>query len=122
MDTAGSQAHGSRSYAAIGLVLQRALALSLAACVPLLALYGAAAPLLRALGQQTELAAAAARYVRIFAPAVPRHAANNCLYRTLACQGGACMGAGVKARHAAVSWCSVSVAWRLSGSVAPSQL
>jgi MATE family multidrug resistance protein len=88
VDTAGSQAHGSRSYEAIGLVLQRALALSLAACVPLLALYGAAGPVLRALGQQAELAGAAARYVRIFAPVVPLHAANSCLYRTLACQGG----------------------------------
>lgn len=87
VDTFGSQAHGSRSYAAIGLVLQRALAFSLATCAPLMLLYACAHPLLLALGQQAALAAAAARYIHLFAPVVPLHAINLCLYRTLASQG-----------------------------------
>ena len=97
LDTVGSQAHGSRSFPAVGLALQRALLLSLAACVPLLGLYAAAGPVLRALGQQPGVAAAAARYTRLYAARIPLHAVVLCLYRTLASQGAR---AGVPTRDA----------------------
>ena len=87
VDTFAAQAHGSRSFAAIGVVLQRALLLSGLACVPLLALFAAMRPLLLLLGQQGRLAVAAARYIQLYAPAVPLHAAVLCMFRTLASQG-----------------------------------
>lgn len=69
IDTFSSQAHGGAHFAAIGATLQKGLALSLAACVPLMALYWWSAPVLLALGQEAQLVAAAARYIRLFSGA-----------------------------------------------------
>lgn len=60
LDTHASQAHGCGAHAAIGLTLQRGLALSLLASVPLMLIYiPGIAPLLRLLRQEPALAAAA---------------------------------------------------------------
>lgn len=88
LDTFGSQAHGSRSFPAVGLALQRALLLSLLTCLPLMALYGASPWVLRSvLGQEADLAVAAGRYTRIYALKIPLHACILCMYRCLASQG-----------------------------------
>ena len=103
VDTFVSQAHGSRSFRSIGLTLQRALLVSLLTCVPLMLLYACMHPVLLLLGQDPQLAAAAARYTLLYAPKVPLHAAILCCYRTLANQGGG--GEALRARPPACGGC-----------------
>ena len=106
-----------------GIVLQRALLLALLACVPLMLLYWQALPVLLALGQERALAAAAARYVRIFAATIPLHATMLCLYRTLAAQGAAAyvLAASIVfcAVTAPINWAFIFwLGWGLDGSAA----
>lgn len=81
VDTFVSQTHGAAQHALIGITLQRALLVAISACIPILALYTQAERLLRALGQEADLAAAAARYIALYSPLLPLHAAILCLYR-----------------------------------------
>ena len=59
--TLTGQAHGAKNYDVVGITLQRSLAVCAAALAPLSALWHNAKPLLTALGQQPEIAAASAR-------------------------------------------------------------
>ncbi|PRW44986.1 MATE efflux family [Chlorella sorokiniana] len=123
VDTFSSQAHGSRTFPAIGVVLQRALLLALLTCVPLMLLYWQALPVLLVLGQERALAAAAARYTRTFAGKIPLHAVALCLYRTLAAQGAAAHVLAASAVYcgvtAPINWALISwLGWGLDGSAA----
>ena len=106
-----------------GVVLQRALLLALLTCVPLMLLYWQALPVLLVLGQERALAAAAARYTRIFAGKVPLHAVALCLYRTLAAQGAAAHVLAASIVYcgvtAPINWALISwLGWGLDGSAA----
>lgn len=106
-----------------GVVLQRALLLALLTCVPLMLLYWQALPVLLVLGQERALAAAAARYTRIFAGKVPLHAVALCLYRTLAAQGAAAHVLAASVVYcgvtAPINWALISwLGWGLDGSAA----
>ncbi len=106
-----------------GVVLQRALLLALLTCVPLMLLYWQALPVLLVLGQEHALAAAAARYTRIYAARIPLHAVALCLYRTLAAQGAAAPVLAASAVYcgvtAPINWAFISwLGWGLDGSAA----
>ncbi len=87
IDTFATQAYGAGERRLIGVTLQRALALVLLACIPLLGLYLQAEPVLRVLGQQAELAALTAHYLRLFSPMLVLQGVGLCMYRYLTAQG-----------------------------------
>lgn len=87
IDTLATQAHGASEHAALGIVLQRALVVTLACWVPLAAVYLHAAPLLTLLGEPAGLSARAGRYVALFSPVLALHGAAFCVLRYLIAQG-----------------------------------
>ena len=87
VDTCASQAHGAGARALVGVSLQRAVLVSLLACLPVLALYLRAGLLLRWLGEEEQVAAAAGRYVLLASPFLFLHAVILCVYRYLIAQG-----------------------------------
>lgn len=87
MDTFCSQSNGAGRHRLLGITLQRGVAITLLACLPLMLLYTQAHTVLGALGQEPELAAAAGRYIRLYSPLIPIHGTVLCVYRYLIAQG-----------------------------------
>jgi Na+-driven multidrug efflux pump len=78
METFCGQAHGARRYALVGVVLQRALAISLAYCAAAVLLWTRGAALLARMGQDPEIAAAAGAFTLALGPALVLDAADQC--------------------------------------------
>ncbi|KAL4421824.1 hypothetical protein ABPG77_001613 [Micractinium sp. CCAP 211/92] len=87
VDTLCGQAVGARNLRAVGLVLQRALLVNLCFGGAIAAAWWRSERLFLALGQEAELAAASARYLRILAPALPVMGTTEACKRWLMAQG-----------------------------------
>ncbi|GBF97494.1 hypothetical protein Rsub_10417 [Raphidocelis subcapitata] len=77
LETMCGQAYGAGDYKALGLLLQRALLICCAACVPVGALWLGSESLLVAMGQEPAIAAAASRYLILCIP---------CLFLSISCE------------------------------------
>ncbi|GFR46409.1 hypothetical protein Agub_g7991, partial [Astrephomene gubernaculifera] len=102
-ETLSGQAHGARNPCALAATLHRSLAVCAAAAVPVTALWWNAGPLLRALGQQPEVAAMAARYLRLTLPALYGHTVFSCIDKHLLAQGVVAPGVAITATATALS-------------------
>ena len=71
IDPLMAQAHGARDARLMGLTLQRGLAIAVLLSLPLAAAWWSTGPVLRAAGQDLELAGMAERYVRVQLPLIP---------------------------------------------------
>lgn len=78
METFCGQAHGARRYQLVGVVLQRALAISLAYCACALLLWTRGTRLLVRMGQDPQIAAAAGSFTLALGPALVLDAADQC--------------------------------------------
>lgn len=78
METFCGQAYGARRYAMVGVVLQRALAISLAYCAAALLLWTRGGALLLRMGQDPQIAAAAGEFTMALGPALVLDAADQC--------------------------------------------
>ncbi|GFR39891.1 hypothetical protein Agub_g396, partial [Astrephomene gubernaculifera] len=74
------------NYGMLGLVLQRALLVCWAACVPVALLWSQAPRLLAAMHQQPDIVAGASRYLSIATPALFLSVLSACLFRYLVTQ------------------------------------
>ena len=94
LETLCGQAYGARNYRAVGIALQRALALTglLAALVGLV--WFQADVLLRAVGQDPQIAKGSARFLKLAIPAMVAMSALECLKRYLMAQV-CCWAAGL---------------------------
>lgn len=86
METFCGQAHGARRYQMVGVVLQRALAISLTYCVGALLLWTRGTYLLVRMGQDPRIAAAAGSFTLALGPALVLDAADQCCRRYLSAQ------------------------------------
>ncbi|GLI58905.1 hypothetical protein VaNZ11_000687 [Volvox africanus] len=86
-ETLSGQAHGAGNSTALGLTLQRSLAVCSAAAAPISALWWNAEPILTSLGQAPEIAAGAARYLQLTLPALYSFLVFRCVDRHLLAQG-----------------------------------
>jgi MATE family multidrug resistance protein len=80
------QAFGAKDYKSLGLVLQRAMLVCWAACVPIVLGLMNSEPLLLHAGQQPEIAAGAAQYLRLLLPCLFTSTASECLRKYLLSQ------------------------------------
>lgn len=89
VDTFASQASGAGNAPLLGVILQRALAINAAACVPPILLWWLApGTTLLFWEEDPSMAAAALRYARLWSPVLVLHASSQCVYRYLVAQGG----------------------------------
>ncbi|KIY99568.1 MATE efflux family protein [Monoraphidium neglectum] len=86
METFCGQAYGARKYQMVGVVLQRALAISLAYCAGALLLWTRGTYLLVRMGQDPQIAAAAGAFTLALGPALVLDAADQCCRRYLSAQ------------------------------------
>ena len=86
METLCGQAYGARSYKELGFVLQRALLICWTACVPVAFLWASIQPLLLSLGQPTEIASMAARYLALCIPCLFLTILTDCAKKYLQAQ------------------------------------
>ncbi|GLC40447.1 hypothetical protein PLESTB_001346900 [Pleodorina starrii] len=86
METMCGQAYGAGNYSMLGLVLQRALLICWAACVPIALFWTQAHRLMLALHQEPLIVAGACKYLAIATPAVFLASVSSCLYRYLVTQ------------------------------------
>ncbi|KAG2444666.1 hypothetical protein HXX76_001410 [Chlamydomonas incerta] len=86
METLCGQAYGAKNYPMLGLILQRALLICWAACVPIALFWSQADRLLMLLHQQPEIVAGACRYLHIATPALFLSAISSCVFRYLVTQ------------------------------------
>ncbi|KAL4448284.1 hypothetical protein ABPG75_005503 [Micractinium tetrahymenae] len=103
VDTLCGQAVGARNHRLVGLILQRALLVNLCFGGAIAAAWWKSEYLFLALGQEPELAAASARYLRILAPALPVMGTTEACKRWLMAQGVVRPATVVTAAAAALS-------------------
>lgn len=77
------QAYGARNYRALGEVLQRALLVCWAACIPVALLWCRSAEVMVAVGQDPAIAAMAGRYLALCIPCLFLGITNDCLKKYL---------------------------------------
>ena len=93
LETLCGQAYGAGNYRAVGVALQRALALTGLLAVAVCVVWTQADVLLRALGQDAAIADGSARFLTLAIPAMLGMAAFECLKRYLMAQVGEAWGA-----------------------------
>ncbi|KAG2449055.1 hypothetical protein HYH02_005804 [Chlamydomonas schloesseri] len=86
METLCGQAFGAKNYPMLGLILQRALLICWAACLPIALFWSQADRLLTLLHQQPEIVDGATRYLHIATPALFLSAISSCVFRYLVTQ------------------------------------
>ncbi|KAF8062039.1 DTX2 [Scenedesmus sp. PABB004] len=86
METLCGQAFGAGAYEEVGVVLQRALLVCWAVCIPVAALWLNSHALLLSLGQQPDIAALASRYLILCTPCLFITTAMECVRRYLQAQ------------------------------------
>jgi MATE family multidrug resistance protein len=86
LETLCSQAYGAKNYAALGIVLQRSLLFTTTLAGIVASMWSQADKLLRFLGQDADLSAAAASYLHWSIPALFFVGAGDCLKRYLTSQ------------------------------------
>ncbi|PNH09442.1 Multidrug and toxin extrusion protein 1 [Tetrabaena socialis] len=87
VETFCGQAYGAEHFGSLGTVLQRACMLCLLTCAVPLALWTRADWLMRLLGQQPEVIALAAPYVRLLGPSLCMWGVSGCIKSYLSSQG-----------------------------------
>jgi len=85
-ETLSGQAYGARNYRMLGVVLQRALLICCAACVPITLLWLRVDGLLGALRQPPAIALRAGRYLRLISPTLYISVLQECVRRYLLAQ------------------------------------
>mmetsp|Transcript_27021 Transcript_27021/g.73044 ORF Transcript_27021/g.73044 Transcript_27021/m.73044 type:complete len:618 (-) Transcript_27021:837-2690(-) len=86
MDTLAGSAYGAKEYHKLGSILQRAVVVCWAACVPLAAAWLNSEPLLLMLGQKPEIAKLGARFLIVWTPCLFLNVVTECFRRFLQAQ------------------------------------
>lgn len=87
VDTFAAQAFGASRHGLLGVVLQRALLINLAASVAPILLWALGGERLLWWAGEPRMAAAAMRYARLWSPVLVLHGSSQCIYRYLVAQG-----------------------------------
>ncbi|KAM5553936.1 protein DETOXIFICATION 16 [Rosa sericea] len=86
LDTFCGQSYGAKQYHMLGVHMQRAMLVILLACIPLATIWFNAGHILKFLGQDPEIAAAAGTYARFLTPCIFAYAIQQCHSRFLQTQ------------------------------------
>ena len=86
METFCGQAYGAKKYATVGVVLQRALLITTIFNLMCVAMWGKAEHLMLLMGQDPDIARAAAQFTLLLAPCLIIDGFEQCLRRYLAAQ------------------------------------
>lgn len=87
METLCGQSFGAKNYSNLGIILQRALLVTAAACVLIITFWTQLDKLLIILGQDPAISMLAARYIQLLIPALAFSGTTECLKRYLMTQG-----------------------------------
>ena len=87
MDTFCSQAFGGGQHRLLGTILQRALLINLAACLPPILLWTITGRQLLWWAEDKHMAAAAMQYARLWSPVLVLHGSSPFVHRYLVAQG-----------------------------------
>ncbi|KAI8471347.1 MAG: mate-domain-containing protein [Monoraphidium minutum] len=120
LETLCGQAYGAGNYKAMGLLLQRALAICVVACVPIALLWLGSQGLLGLMGQEADIAAHASRYLIFCIPCLFLSISTECLRRYLQSQRevrpAMIMAAAATAAAPLLFWAGIPHAgWGLDG-------
>ncbi|VFQ90373.1 unnamed protein product [Cuscuta campestris] len=86
LDTLCGQSYGAKQYLMLGIHMQRAMLVLLLVCIPLSVVWLSTASILKALGQEPDIADAAGHYAQLMTPALFAYGLLQCLVRFLQTQ------------------------------------